>query len=61
MAKENQSTPARVALAWLLSRPNIAAPISSATKTEHITDLVEATKLKLNQAALDQITAASAQ
>jgi len=60
VAKESHSAPARVALAWLLSRPNITAPISSATKTGHITDLVEATKLKLSQAALDQITAASA-
>ena len=60
VAKEYQSNPARVALAWLLSRPNIAAPISSATKTEHLTDLVEATRLKLSQPALDQITAASA-
>lgn len=60
VAKENHSTPASVALAWMLSRPNIAAPISSATKTEHITDLVEATKLKLSPSELDQITAASA-
>lgn len=60
VAKESQSTSARVALAWLLSRPNIAAPISSATKPEHITDLAEATKLKLSQTMLDQLTAASA-
>jgi aryl-alcohol dehydrogenase-like predicted oxidoreductase len=60
VAKEYQSTPARVALAWLLSRPGIAAPISSATSTDHVKDLVEATKLNLSQAALDLLTAASA-
>lgn len=59
-AKDAQSTPARVALAWLMTRPGIVAPISSATKTDHVTDLVEATKLHLSQAAFDQLTAASA-
>lgn len=60
VSKERESTPARVALAWLLTRPGIVAPISSATSTDHVKDLVEATKLRLGQAALDQLTAASA-
>ena len=60
VAKEYDSTPARVALAWLLTRPGVVAPISSATKVEHITDLAEATKLTLGQAAIDRLTAASA-
>ena len=61
VAKEYQSTPACVALAWLMTRPGIVAPISSATSTDHVKDLVEATKLELSQAAVDQLTAASAQ
>ena len=60
VAKEYQSTPARVALAWLLTRPGIAAPISSGTTTDHVKDLVEATKLELSQAAIDQLTIAAA-
>lgn len=60
VAKEYRSTPARVALAWLMTRPGIVAPIASATREEHVTDLVEATKLNLSQSAIDQITAASA-
>jgi len=60
VAKDSHSTPARVALAWLMSRPGIAAPISSATTEEHVKDLVEATKLGLSQSALDRLTAASA-
>ena len=60
VAAEYQSVPARVALAWLMTRPGIVAPISSATKPSHITDLVEATKLSLSADAVDRITAASA-
>jgi aryl-alcohol dehydrogenase-like predicted oxidoreductase len=60
VSKEYQSTPARVALAWLMSRPGTVVPISSATSANHVTDLLEATKLNLNQAALDRLTTASA-
>lgn len=60
VAKEYGSTPARAALAWLMTRPGIVAPISSATSTDHVNDLVEATKLELAQDALDLLTAASA-
>ena len=31
VAQEHRSTPARVALAWLIARPSITAPIASAT------------------------------
>jgi aryl-alcohol dehydrogenase-like predicted oxidoreductase len=60
VALEYQSTPARVALAWLMTRPGIVAPISSATSTDHIQDLVEASRLNLGQAAIEQLAAASA-
>ncbi len=59
VAKEVQSTPARLALAWLMSRPGVAAPISSATSIDHVKDLVEATKLEPGLSALDQLTEAS--
>jgi aryl-alcohol dehydrogenase-like predicted oxidoreductase len=59
VAKQYQSTPARVALAWLMTRPGIVAPIASATREVHVADLVEATKLELSQAAIDELTAAS--
>jgi len=60
VAKEHNSSQATVALAWLLAQPNIAAPISSATKVEHIKDLVAATELKLSPEAVQRLTAASA-
>jgi aryl-alcohol dehydrogenase-like predicted oxidoreductase len=59
VAKEHQSTPGRVALAWLMRRPGITAPISSATSPEQVKDLVEATKVELSQGDMDRLTMAS--
>jgi aryl-alcohol dehydrogenase-like predicted oxidoreductase len=58
VAREYQSTPARVAVAWLMTRPAVV-PIASATSVEQVKDLVEATKLRLDQSAIDGLTAAS--
>jgi aryl-alcohol dehydrogenase-like predicted oxidoreductase len=38
---------ARVALAWLLGRPGVTAPIVGATKPEHVDDAVAAVELEL--------------
>jgi aryl-alcohol dehydrogenase-like predicted oxidoreductase len=38
---------AEVALAWLLSRPGVAAPIVGATKLEHLETALRAIELKL--------------
>ncbi len=54
------STPARVALAWLIAQPGITAPIASATNEKQLTDLAEAAKLKLNREALEKLNEASA-
>src|SRR5262249_35481700 len=43
------STPARVAIAWLLARPAVTAPIASATSVGQLDDLVEATRLELDE------------
>jgi aryl-alcohol dehydrogenase-like predicted oxidoreductase len=59
VAKEYGSTPGRVALAWLMTRPGIVAPIVSATSADHVMDLVEAMKLKLSQASMDRLSDAS--
>jgi aryl-alcohol dehydrogenase-like predicted oxidoreductase len=60
MAKELASTPARVALAWLIARPSITAPIASATSVEQLEHLIEATKLKLDARAIKVLNEASA-
>jgi aryl-alcohol dehydrogenase-like predicted oxidoreductase len=52
--------PGQVAVAWLMTRPSIAAPIASATSLAQLEDLVAATRLKLDADALKQLDTASA-
>jgi aryl-alcohol dehydrogenase-like predicted oxidoreductase len=52
--------PAQVALAWLIARPSITAPIASATSPEQVEDLVAAARLKLNADAIKALDQASA-
>ena len=40
--------PAQVALAWLLHRPGVTAPIVGATKPEHLDDALAAAELTLS-------------
>jgi 1-deoxyxylulose-5-phosphate synthase len=42
------SPPARVALAWLLQRPGVTAPIVGATKPGHLEDALAAEELELS-------------
>jgi len=60
VAHAHGSTPARVALAWLLAQPGITAPIASATNAKQLADLVEATKLKLDAESIQKLNAVSA-
>jgi aryl-alcohol dehydrogenase-like predicted oxidoreductase len=52
--------PAQVALAWLMARPSITAPIASATTVGQLEDLVAATRLKLDPDAIKELDQASA-
>jgi aryl-alcohol dehydrogenase-like predicted oxidoreductase len=49
-----------VALAWLMQRPAVAAPIASATTRAQLEDLVKATELTLPVDAVDALDQASA-
>ncbi len=60
VAKQHSSTPARVALAWLMAQPGITAPIASATSDQQFQSLVEATKLQLDRAAIERLNQVSA-
>ena len=42
------SSPARVAVAWLMARPSVTAPIASATGLDQLRDLIEAARLELD-------------
>jgi aryl-alcohol dehydrogenase-like predicted oxidoreductase len=59
VASAHQSTPARVALAWLMVQPGVTAPIASATSDQHLTDLIEATRLKLDHASIQKLNTVS--
>jgi aryl-alcohol dehydrogenase-like predicted oxidoreductase len=61
VAEKYDSTPARVALAWLIARPSITAPIASATSLAQLNDLVEATKLELDDASVELLNEASSE
>lgn len=47
VAVRHGSTPARVALAWLMARPSITAPIASATSLTQLADILKSVELKL--------------
>jgi aryl-alcohol dehydrogenase-like predicted oxidoreductase len=59
VAKQIHATPAQVALAWLMARPTITAPIASATSTVQLKELIGATKLKLDEASIGLLNRAS--
>ncbi len=59
VAGELHATPARVALAWLIARPSVTAPIASATNLSQLKDLVEAIRLRLDAEAIGKLDRAS--
>ncbi|WP_153799588.1 aldo/keto reductase [Foetidibacter luteolus] len=59
VSAEYNTTPAAVAIAWLLARPSVTAPIASATSVEQLESLVNATKLVLSGEALALLDVAS--
>jgi 1-deoxyxylulose-5-phosphate synthase len=48
VAQERGVAPAQVALAWLLGKPGVTAPIVGATKVEHLEDAIAAEQLALS-------------
>jgi aryl-alcohol dehydrogenase-like predicted oxidoreductase len=54
------STPGKVAIAWLIARPSITAPIASATTLDQLHDLVNAANLTLDPASIKALNDASA-
>jgi aryl-alcohol dehydrogenase-like predicted oxidoreductase len=60
VAAAKNSVPARVALAWLMARPSITAPIASATRIEQLADLVAATRLELDAQSIEKLDRAAA-
>lgn len=59
IAQERGTTIATTALAWLLTRPNIAAPIASARTAEQLPDLMGAASLALTELEIHRLDEAS--
>jgi aryl-alcohol dehydrogenase-like predicted oxidoreductase len=60
VAKQYNATPAQISLAWLLAKPVITAPIASATNVNQLDELLAATRVKLDAAAVQKLNQASA-
>ena len=60
IADARGATPAQVALAWLLTRPGVTAPIASATSVAQLDELIGATRITLDDGDLAALDRASA-
>ena len=59
VANHHRASPAQVALAWLMAKPGLTAPIASATTPEQLSELLGATKLTLSADDLAKLDKAS--
>ncbi|MGH1517033.1 aldo/keto reductase [Chryseobacterium sp. JK1] len=48
VAEKHETVPGSIALAWIIHQPGITAPIASATNVIQLTELINATKIKLD-------------
>ena len=53
----SSAKPAQIALAWLLAKPTVAAPIVGATKLEHLDDAIAAVDLELSESDIQLVEA----
>ena len=60
VASRHSAKPAEVALAWVIARPGITAPIASATTLPQVESLIRAASLKLGASDVAELDAASA-
>ena len=59
VAMRHAAAPAEVALAWIIARPGITAPIASATSVEQLASLIRATELRLDPEDIAMLDGAS--
>jgi aryl-alcohol dehydrogenase-like predicted oxidoreductase len=48
VAKRHNATMAQVALAWLMGRPSVTAPIASATRLDQLSDILKSIEVRLS-------------
>jgi aryl-alcohol dehydrogenase-like predicted oxidoreductase len=59
VAKRYDAKPVQIAMAWLIARPSVTAPIASATNLDQLAELLKSAEIKLDASAIAQIDAAS--
>ncbi|MET7244669.1 aldo/keto reductase [Methylobacterium sp. EM32] len=59
VAREHGATPAQVAIAWLVARPGLTAPIASATSVAQLDEVLSGVRLALDPAASARLEEAS--
>jgi aryl-alcohol dehydrogenase-like predicted oxidoreductase len=59
VAKANHAKPSQVALAWLMARPAVAAPIASATTLAQLRELMGSVDVHLDAGAIELLDKAS--
>ncbi|HEY7586911.1 MAG TPA: aldo/keto reductase [Candidatus Deferrimicrobiaceae bacterium] len=60
VASRYRSAPATVALAWLIARPGITAPIASATSLDQLSELMKSLELELDPSDIELLNRAGA-
>ena len=60
VAGKHEVKQGQVALAWLLARPSVTAPIASATSLAQLDELIAATRIKLDRGSIAALDKASA-
>jgi aryl-alcohol dehydrogenase-like predicted oxidoreductase len=60
VAARHEAKPAEVALAWIIARPGVPAPIARATSLDPLDSLIRSAALKLTPADIGELDAASA-
>jgi len=59
VSERHDTEPAAIALAWLIARPSVTAPIASATNLQQLAELVEAAEIELDADSIQKIDTAS--
>ena len=57
LAEQRGATPAQIALAWLLHKPGVTAPIIGASKMQHLKQAVAAAEITLTEEEIDILEA----
>jgi aryl-alcohol dehydrogenase (NADP+) len=55
VAKEHNLTGSQIALAWVLNKPHIAAPIIGSSKIEHLDQAIAALDIKLSDEEIKRL------